>query len=78
MLLQETCLLLYKMQLSKLTKKPLMMTILYSLTLLTLKHHKRHQTQQISVTWNLEVLLQFLDDRKKDLEMLTVVLLLDL
>jgi len=50
--------------------------ILHSLTLLT-KRHKRHQTQQISVTWNLEV-LQFLDDSKKDLEMLTVILLLDL
>jgi len=35
--------------------------------------HKRHQTQQTSVTWNL---LQFLDD-SKDLEMLTVILLLD-
>jgi len=50
--------------------------ILHFPTLLTLKHHKRHQTQQISVTWNLEV-LQFLDDSKKDLEMLTVILLLD-
>jgi len=44
LLLQETCLLLCKMQLSKLTVKPLMMTILRSPTLLTLKHHKWHQT----------------------------------
>jgi len=41
-----------KMQLFQLTVKTPMMTILHSPTLLTRKHHKRHQIQQTtSVTW---------------------------
>ena len=49
---KETRLLLLQMQLFQLTVKTQMMTILHSPTLLTRKHHKRHQIQQTTnVTW---------------------------
>jgi len=52
LLLQETCLLLFEIQLFQLTVKTRMMTILHSPTLLIRKHHKRHEIQQTtSVTW---------------------------